>query len=167
MTQDGEYQLFFVITLEAGRIQPDNIETLSLILDAAPIEDNYTIIVNKASEKVIKALKDKNKLSDFQRKRLQGKHTPGDIRFVPEINEKKEELISMLQSLLSESSKVGINKKKVKGIVTVEEKLTLVEDVLKDLEDENATLEGRKIREKSAYLKVKDKGFALEEIKKG
>jgi len=47
----GYFRIFFVITLEEGRIRPDDMTTMKLVLDAAPIGCNYSIIVNKLHPK--------------------------------------------------------------------------------------------------------------------
>eukprot|EP00747_Dinoflagellata_sp_TGD_P159277 gnl/TRDRNA2_/TRDRNA2_177879_c0_seq11.p1 gnl/TRDRNA2_/TRDRNA2_177879_c0~~gnl/TRDRNA2_/TRDRNA2_177879_c0_seq11.p1 ORF type:complete len:585 (-),score=91.02 gnl/TRDRNA2_/TRDRNA2_177879_c0_seq11:294-2048(-) len=51
---DAHYKLFFVLTLEAGRVRPDDTETISRVLDAVPIVENkYSIVINKVSEKIV------------------------------------------------------------------------------------------------------------------
>merc|ERR1712060_85686 len=50
LKQDGWYKLFFVITLEAGRIRPQDQTTLKLVLTAAPeIQENYGVIITKVT----------------------------------------------------------------------------------------------------------------------
>lgn len=50
LKQNGFYRIFFVITVEAGRVRPDDKTTMKLILDAAPTITKYCIIVNKVTE---------------------------------------------------------------------------------------------------------------------
>jgi GTP-binding protein EngB required for normal cell division len=51
----GRFNLFFVITLEAGRLRPADIVIMELVLEATKVKENqYTIIVNKVSEKILK-----------------------------------------------------------------------------------------------------------------
>lgn len=47
LKQGGIFKIIFVITLEAGRLRPQDVATVSTILDAAPINNSYGIIVNK------------------------------------------------------------------------------------------------------------------------
>lgn len=35
LKRDGNYQIFFVITLEAGRIRPEDMATIKLVLESA------------------------------------------------------------------------------------------------------------------------------------
>lgn len=51
LQQDGFYKIFFVMTLEDGRIRPDGKVTIRLVLNAAPII-HYSIILNKVPKKL-------------------------------------------------------------------------------------------------------------------
>jgi len=52
LKRDGRYKIFFVVTLEAGRVRPADCATMKLVLDAAPeIGQNYAVILNKVSKK--------------------------------------------------------------------------------------------------------------------
>jgi len=56
--EDVRAKVFFVITIEAGRIRPDDITTMQLVLESAPIKENgYGIIINKCTKKTIKKYK--------------------------------------------------------------------------------------------------------------
>jgi len=50
LKQGGHYRLIFVITLEAGRVRPDDATTLKLVLEAVKIDIPFAIIINKLSE---------------------------------------------------------------------------------------------------------------------
>jgi len=52
LKQDGFYRIFFVVTLEAGRVRPDDKATISLVLGALKDVPNlsYSIIINKLSK---------------------------------------------------------------------------------------------------------------------
>ena len=50
LKQDGTYQIFFVITLEAGRIRPEDMTTIKLVLESASDIEYYSIIINKLSK---------------------------------------------------------------------------------------------------------------------
>jgi len=52
----GYFRIFFVITLEAGRVRPDDITTMKLVLDSAPIKSNYSVIVNKLHPDLVQML---------------------------------------------------------------------------------------------------------------
>ena len=49
LKQDGTYQVFFVITLEAGRVRPDDMTTIRLVLESASDIKYYSLIINKLS----------------------------------------------------------------------------------------------------------------------
>lgn len=48
-----------MVTLEAGRVRPDDKTTIQLVLEAAPqIGSNYSVIINKMSSNILKKLSD-------------------------------------------------------------------------------------------------------------
>jgi GTP-binding protein EngB required for normal cell division len=54
-------KLIFVISLESGRIRPDDLTTMQLVLDALGVEDltnRFAIIINKLTKPVRRALED-------------------------------------------------------------------------------------------------------------
>ena len=53
----GVYQLVFVLTLESGRVKPDDIATIQLVLAAIQKDDfQYAVIVNKVTENFLTSL---------------------------------------------------------------------------------------------------------------
>eukprot|EP01106_Pelomyxa_sp_JSP_P010964 TRINITY_DN2889_c0_g1_i1.p1 TRINITY_DN2889_c0_g1~~TRINITY_DN2889_c0_g1_i1.p1 ORF type:complete len:380 (+),score=75.82 TRINITY_DN2889_c0_g1_i1:155-1141(+) len=51
LNKGGSFKVFFVMTLEAGRVRPDDKTTMSLVHQAAPmIGSKYSIVINKVSE---------------------------------------------------------------------------------------------------------------------
>jgi len=66
MRQGGEFQLFFVVTLQAGRISPEDKTTIKLVIDAVPDvkANNYSIIINKIPPKTLTKMKDRNGLGE-------------------------------------------------------------------------------------------------------
>ncbi|CAE7681139.1 wrt-1 [Symbiodinium sp. CCMP2456] len=52
LKQDGDYRIFFVLTLESGRVRPQDKATMELVLQAAPcIGHKYGILFNKVSKR--------------------------------------------------------------------------------------------------------------------
>lgn len=49
LKKNGTYQIFFVTTLESGRIRPEDMATIKLVLDSAPDIKDYSLIINKLS----------------------------------------------------------------------------------------------------------------------
>jgi len=51
LKSNGIFRIFFVCTLEAGRIRPDDQTTMSLVLESADVKtDQYSIIINKVNK---------------------------------------------------------------------------------------------------------------------
>ena len=66
LQKNGKYKLIFVITLEGGQIKPDDLTTMSVVLEA--IEDKtfpYAIVVNKTTRRLKEELKDETKYEEF------------------------------------------------------------------------------------------------------
>lgn len=51
LRRGGLFRTVFVITLESGRLKPDDLTTIKLVLDAAPIT-SYGIIINKLTKNI-------------------------------------------------------------------------------------------------------------------
>lgn len=56
LKRDGNYQIFFVLTLEAGRIRPEDMTTIKLALESASDIKRYSIIINKLSKVALDCL---------------------------------------------------------------------------------------------------------------
>ena len=50
LKQNGIYQIFFVVTLESGRVRPQDLATIKIVLENATDITYYSIIVNKLSK---------------------------------------------------------------------------------------------------------------------
>ena len=49
LKQDGTYQVFFVITLEAGRVRPEDVITIRLVLESTSDIKYYSLVINMLS----------------------------------------------------------------------------------------------------------------------
>ncbi len=67
LKQSGNYKIFFVNTVEAGRVRPADVLTMKIVLEAAPIT-NYGVIFNKVNPKWVGQLD-----------RVSGEHTNRDV----------------------------------------------------------------------------------------
>ena len=56
----GIYQIFFVVTLSAGRLRPEDLTTIWLVLLNAPDINQFSIIINKLSHKEYDGLQNNN-----------------------------------------------------------------------------------------------------------
>jgi len=65
LKQDGFYKIFFVLTVEAGRVRPADKATMQLILEAAPTITNYSIIVNKVTKKWVENIQKPENLKEW------------------------------------------------------------------------------------------------------
>ncbi|KAJ9455829.1 hypothetical protein DIPPA_11672 [Diplonema papillatum] len=52
----GKYKLVFVVTQESGRVRPQDVTTIKLVLDALPEDVPYGLVVNKVSSKLMQTL---------------------------------------------------------------------------------------------------------------
>merc|ERR1719453_2017297 len=61
MQKGGKYKIFFVITLEGGRVRPADVATMRMVLDACPDIgfNQYSVIVNKLNPKIVPMLEKK------------------------------------------------------------------------------------------------------------
>lgn len=53
--EGGKFKIVFFMTLNAGRVQPADTTTMKLVLDAAPINQKYGVIINKLEPKLLRA----------------------------------------------------------------------------------------------------------------
>jgi len=79
LQSSGIFKIFFVITLEEGRIRPDDKTTMKLVLDAAPIGSLYSVIINKLRPKLLQILQDEKQLKTL--KTLLNEQLPGTEHF--------------------------------------------------------------------------------------
>ena len=52
LKQNGMYQIFFVVTLESGRVRSEDLTTIKIVLENAKDITQYSVIVNKLTKKV-------------------------------------------------------------------------------------------------------------------
>ena len=84
LTKGGQFKIIFAITLEAGRIRPDDMTTIKLVLQAAPmIQHSYSIIVNKASDEILAIWEDFDSREKFKALINQGLPGTDSIAFNP------------------------------------------------------------------------------------
>ena len=70
LKEDGQYKIFFVLTVEAGRIRPGDLKTMELITGSCKDITKYHIIYNKLSEIVKKKLMANRETLDTYDRRL-------------------------------------------------------------------------------------------------
>ena len=50
LKKNGLYQIFFVVTLESGRLRATDLTTIKLVLEHVPDITSYSLIINKLSK---------------------------------------------------------------------------------------------------------------------
>jgi len=60
LKKDGCYQVFFVVTLESGRVRPQDVTVINLVLESAKEITHYGVIFNKLTKPLLKKLEDDN-----------------------------------------------------------------------------------------------------------
>ena len=65
LRQNGKYQIFFVVSLEARRFRPEDLTTIWLVLLNAPDITCFNIIINKVLKYCHDSLQDDNKKSEL------------------------------------------------------------------------------------------------------
>ena len=63
LKQEGYYKIFFVMTLQNGRVKAEDVTTMKLVLDAAPVSD-FGIIINQVPPKQYRDLTENPKGED-------------------------------------------------------------------------------------------------------
>lgn len=58
LKQDGKYQVVFVVTVESGRIRPEDVAVIKLVLDSAKEITWYGVIFNKLSKGVMRGIEE-------------------------------------------------------------------------------------------------------------
>lgn len=125
LTKSGKYQVIFVVTLEAGRVRPADVTTVSLILTSAPEIKHYGLIFNKMTKKVL------SKMTPEKKQELQSQVSinNGDNNAVPypiyiEKNSKLDDAddvvedMPVLQAFLTAIQPIVINPEQVEEIKT-------------------------------------------------
>lgn len=147
LKRDGQYQIFFVITLEAGRVRPDDKETLALVLSAAPINANYSVIINKVTPTAVEALSGGSALENVKRELFKGFAPPcfptSHVFWVQKAEDGT--LPTLPPGLLDQAPSVRIQSSRVDNVdgETPEERQARLQDHLEQLDKDNKLLEGR------------------------
>ena len=74
LKKNGICKLFFVASVESGRVRPDDITTIHLILNAIQIKVNYSMIINKCTKMFFEEIKNKEKIQKIYASFNSGKH---------------------------------------------------------------------------------------------
>ena len=81
LKQDGIYKLFFVACVEAGRVRPDDIITINLIMNSIQIQVNYSIIINKCTKRFLEEIKKEENIQKIYASFNSGKKSTDNFHF--------------------------------------------------------------------------------------
>jgi GTP-binding protein EngB required for normal cell division len=163
LTVGGLFKIFFVITLEDGRLRPDDKTTMILVLNAAPeIGSNYSIIINKLQPEIIDMLDDKDQREEFLT--LLNENLPPTSAIFFNIYDQKlsakknvlPELCNSFFSFILTAPLIFIDPKKVNDILSdqfLEMKKFLTEH-LEKLQRDNEEMRSAILRQQQKYIEV-------------
>eukprot|EP00927_Polykrikos_kofoidii_P021617 TRINITY_DN20402_c0_g1_i1.p1 TRINITY_DN20402_c0_g1~~TRINITY_DN20402_c0_g1_i1.p1 ORF type:complete len:889 (+),score=89.70 TRINITY_DN20402_c0_g1_i1:96-2669(+) len=97
LKQEGTYKVLFVITLESGRIRPDDVVVMELVLQAAPTIRSYGVVINKLPKRTARMLR--TNATDFGNLKtylMAGLPSPTDhvllLDNIPELEDEQDQL---------------------------------------------------------------------------
>ncbi|KAF4141946.1 ABC transporter [Phytophthora infestans] len=104
LQEDGIYKIFFVVTLQQGRGKPDDIATITEVLDSVHAPNiEFSIIVNQSGKRVHELMmKMGDEYKGVVRSLYSGKYSTGSILFLPmlgTLNEVDNALINVPDEL--------------------------------------------------------------------
>lgn len=98
LKKQGIYRIIFVVTLEAGRVRPDDITTINTVMSAIKIERKcFNVIINKVNRlEKSKILSDTLKQALIYQDINGGEHKTNKIYYIDYNRDMEDELISIL-----------------------------------------------------------------------
>jgi GTP-binding protein EngB required for normal cell division len=97
LKQNGLYKIIFILTLESGRVKPEDVATINTVMDAVIIsEKRYTILINKIKPKVKKMLQNKDEEKLVRMQLNSGGNKTNSIFFIEYNHELDNEEIDIL-----------------------------------------------------------------------
>lgn len=129
LKKDGRYRIFFVLTLESGRVRPDDVTTINAVLDSIESpQDNFNIIINRVSKKEKKAAETvPTFLAEAYARINSGNHKTDSIFYIEtdrRMEDEESEFIQITHDLanfiFTNSKSILIASKKVRPIRTKE-----------------------------------------------
>lgn len=129
LKKEGRYHIFFVVTLEAGRVKPEDVTTINTVMDAVKLENpGFNIVVNKLMPKEKHVImKDEVKMASVYAQLNAGKHKTNSIMYIDndrDMDDERSELITINPSLAQffyETSKSVVIRSQDVGIIQTDE----------------------------------------------
>lgn len=152
LKQNGTYRIFFVFTLEAGRIKPADITTIDLVMDAINIaRKEFNILINKLNkQEKEKLLGNETDMKGLYRQITLGRHKTDKIWYIDQdhaLADGDKELMDINNDLADfvyrNSSYIKIIDSEV-GLIKEHEFEAKIEEYEKQVKDLNKQLEVEK-----------------------
>jgi GTP-binding protein EngB required for normal cell division len=174
LESEGEFRIYFVITLESGRVRTTDLSTIETVLEAIKTDISYNIIINKCSKPVINNKDNyvnilKKVTSEFPKK-------PSNFYFfenLKDIEDEDDKLIKLnteFTEFIENSDKYEIKCNEV-GDLKLEKMEQLIERfeiMMKNFDEDKKKLEEekKKLQEEKEKFEEEKKKFEEEEKKK-
>lgn len=124
LKRGGEFKILFVMTIESGRVRPEDFLTIETVLSNIDVEVNYGIVINKVTGPFMELVEEdenvKNKLYGYFKSLIR---PPEDIIFIRKHNDledKKDKLVkpdTELLKLLERMKSTCINPTQVRRMI--------------------------------------------------
>merc|ERR1740124_1975989 len=141
LEKKGKCKMFFIVTLEGGRVRPEDTETISLVSKTVYIRNRYTIIINKATPRTINELKKEDCMDTLMQQLLPDKMERGNIVCVAEKKCDDKEHVLTLQKLVIDAPYIMIDEITPIPEETTEERLKLRKEDLRQRKQDKIILE--------------------------
>eukprot|EP01105_Mastigella_eilhardi_P000289 TRINITY_DN1038_c1_g3_i6.p2 TRINITY_DN1038_c1_g3~~TRINITY_DN1038_c1_g3_i6.p2 ORF type:complete len:308 (-),score=109.78 TRINITY_DN1038_c1_g3_i6:304-1227(-) len=161
LSEGGLFKVFFVMTIESGRIRPDDKTTMKLVHDAAPAIGNaYSIIVNKIPCNTQRKLAtDDDTRKEFLASLLLDMPPTGHVAFLPKVEELEDAdnvvftFPPNVLQFINAAPVVDIPIESVKKIETdmYESMLGKLSEQLDQMKHDNATLRATMEKQREQY----------------
>merc|ERR1740124_1703658 len=141
LKKKGKCKMFFIVTLEGGRVRPEDTETTSLVSKTVNIRNRYTIIINKATPRTINELKKEDCMDTLMQQLLPDKMERGNIVCVAEKKCDDKEHVLTLRKLVIDAPYIMIDEITPIPEETTEERLKLEKEFLRQRKHDKIILE--------------------------
>lgn len=175
LRKGGSYKIFFVVTLEAGRVRPDDKEMIRRVLEAVPqtasLHRHCAVIINKATQFTAEHLK-ASKLKVISRELFPSGDCTEYIRIVKRQSSSASGCLELPYGLVQDAPLLRIQGNRVQNVngLTAEQEADEYRQILRDRELECrllAMMIRDVVQEQDTMENKKDHDDTLEKIRDG
>merc|ERR1740124_961794 len=160
LKKKGKCKIFFIVTLEGGRVRPEDTETISLVSQTVNIRNRYTIIINKATPLTIHEVKKEDCMDTLMRQLLPDEMERGNVVCVAEKKCDDKEHVLTLQNLVIDAPYIIVDEITPIPEETIGERLRIRKEDLRQSKQDRIILKdirnGRICPEDAVDFEVKD-----------